>query len=111
MSIFGTYGSLHGNCVVNKESNLNTLRFQVKGKPVADFHLEVIFAENAKTDLPDSIVMRIGSKAFTWSNELKLDNDIALDQKQYGSLQHLLAIAKGEILYPLEQHLVDLDLC
>jgi len=111
MSIFGTYGSLHGNCVVNKESNLNTLRFQVKGKPVADFHLEVIFAENAKTDLPDSIVMRIGSKAFSWSNELKLDNDIALDQKQYGSLQHLLAIAKGEILYPLEQHLVDLDLC
>jgi hypothetical protein len=110
ISVFGTHGSLHGNCVVNVEDNLNILRFQLGGSLSTEFKLEVIFGEQAKTDLPDSIIMHIGFRVFKWSNEL-YDKSIALDQKQYGSLQHLLAIANGEILYPLEQHLVDLDLC
>ena len=111
MLIVGTLGSLRGNCIVNMEDNSAILRFYRNGKLVHNFYLEVFFSKESSTDLPEKIIMRFESKTFEWENELKPGSSLNMDQKQYGSLQHILAINNGDILYPLEQHLVDLQLC
>ena len=111
MLIVGTLGSLRGNCIVNMEDNSGILRLFRNRKLVQNFKVEVFFGKESNTDLPEKIIMQFESRAFVWENELKSGAFNTLDQKQYGSLQHILAINDGVILYPLEQHLVDLQLC